>query len=290
MDSAIKSKIMSQNIINLDPNSLNNDNWELPQYQTSELAPKGSKYCVCIFVINEGEKIRKQLEGMREISQNIDVIIADGGSTDGSLDLDFLKSVFVRTLLTKKDTGKLSTQMRMAFAYALLEGYEGIITIDGNNKDDPSAIPDFVKALDEGFDHLQGSRFIPGGKAINTPWERYWAVRLIHAPLISIAAGFNYTDTTNGFRAYSRRLLLDSQVAPFRNIFSVYELHYYLAIRSVQLGYKSKELPVTRSYPNKGPTPTKISPIKGNLIVLRTLFKACLNQFNPPSGRMQNYE
>ena len=266
----------------LDELSLEYKSWELPHHATSELAPKRSNYCVCIFVINEGKKIRTQLESMREISQTIDVIIADGGSTDGSLELEFLKSVSVRTLLTKQDRGKLSAQMRMAFAYALLQGYEGIITIDGNNKDDPSAIFSFVQALDKEFDHVQGSRFIPGGKAINTPWERYWAVRLIHAPLISLAAGFRYTDTTNGFRAYSRRLLLDPRVAPFRHIFSGYELHYYLAIRSVRLGYKAKELPVTRCYPAKGPTPTKISPLKGNLIVLATLFKACLHQFNPP--------
>lgn len=269
----------------LDKISLDEDNWELPHYLTSELGPKRSKYCVCIFVINEGKKIRTQLESMGEISQNIDVIIADGGSTDGSLELDFLQSVSVRTLLTKQDKGNLSAQMRMAFAYALLEGYEGIITIDGNNKDDPSAIPAFVQALDEGFDHVQGSRFIPGGKAIDTPWERYWAVRLIHAPLISLAAGFHYTDTTNGFRAYSGRLLLDSRVAPFRHVFSGYELHYYLAIRSVRLGYKVQELPVTRRYPSKGPMPTKISPIKGNLIVLATLLKACLQQFNPPEQK-----
>ncbi len=256
-------------------------NWELPQYLIHELAPKTSRYCVCIFVINEGQKIATQLKNMREISQNIDVIIADGGSNDGSLDLDFLKSVSVRTLLTKQDQGKLSTQMRMAFAYALLEGYEGIITIDGNNKDDPSSIPSFVEALNEEFDHIQGSRFIKGGKALNTPWSRYWAVRLIHAPLISLASGFPYTDTTNGFRAYSRRLLLDPRVAPFRHVFSGYELHYYLAIRSACLGYRVKELPVIRCYPAKGPTPTKISPIKGNLIVLKTLFCACLHQFNP---------
>ena len=60
-----------------------------------------------------------------------------------------------------------------------------------------------------------------GESSNNTPWERYWAVRLIHAPLISLAAGFHYTDTTNGFRAYSRRLLLDSRVAPFRHVIAI---------------------------------------------------------------------
>lgn len=257
--------------------------WQIPNHTTVEIREKQSKYCICIFVINEGEKIRKQLQNMQSISQNIDVIIADGGSTDGSLEIEFLKSVAVRTLLVKQSQGKLSAQMRMAFAYAMLQNYEGVITIDGNNKDDPTAIYNFIKTLERGCDHIQGSRFIKGGKAINTPWNRYLAIRLIHAPLISIAAGFLYTDTTNGFRAYSRKLLLDPSVAPFRNVFSAYELHYYLAIRAAKLGYLIKELPVTRRYPNKGPIPTKISPIKGNFLVLKTLLKACLHQFDPPN-------
>ncbi len=263
-------------------NSPKYQQWQIPNYTTVELSERQSKYCICIFVINEGEKIRKQLQNMQAISQDIDVIIADGGSTDGSLEVDFLKNVSVRALLTKQSKGKLSAQMRMAFAYAMLQ-YEGVITIDGNNKDDPTAIYSFIQALDRGCDHIQGSRFIKGGKAINTPWNRYLAIRLIHAPLISISAGFRYTDTTNGFRAYSWRLLLDPRLAPFRNTFSGYELHYYLAIRAVQLGYLVRELPVTRRYPNKGPIPTKISPIKGNILVIQTLLKACLHQFDPPN-------
>jgi glycosyltransferase involved in cell wall biosynthesis len=261
---------------------------QVPHYLTTELAPKKSKYCVCIFVINEGQKIQKQLQKMQPLAEQIDIIIADGGSTDDSLELDFLKTVSVRTLLTKQDAGKLSAQMRMAFHYALLEGYEGIITIDGNNKDDPTAIPNFIEALDNGYDHLQGSRFIPGGKAINTPPLRYWGIRLVHAPLLSLAARYPYTDTTNGFRAYSRRFLLDAQVAPLREIFQTYEMHYYLAIRAAQLGYKIKELPVTRTYPKKGPVPTKISPIKGNILVLMTLGKACLSLYNPPQ-KLEGY-
>jgi dolichol-phosphate mannosyltransferase len=261
---------------------VNSSTWEIPQHSIEELAPKHSDYCICVFVINEGEKIQKQLKAMKEIATSIDLIIADGGSSDCSLELDFLKTVNVRTLLTKQDQGKLSAQMRMALAYALQENYLGIITIDGNNKDDITAIPSFITALDRGFDNIQGSRFIKGGKAINTPWQRYLAVRLIHAPLISLVSGFWYTDTTNGFRAYSRRLLLDPKVAPFRNIFTTYELHYYLAIRSIHLGYRSIEIPVTRRYPATGKIPTKISPIKGNLLVFKNLLQACLQQFNPP--------
>lgn len=256
--------------------------WQLPNYKIDQISPKKNDYCVCIFVINEGEKIRQQLIKMKPLAEQVDIIIADGGSTDNSLDLEFLKSVNVSTLLTKQDSGKLSTQMRMAFAYALNQNYKGVITIDGNNKDDPSAITQFITNLEEGWDHLQGSRFIPGGKAINTPWLRYLGIRLIHAPLISLAAGKIYTDTTNGFRGYSSRFLLDPDVNPFREVFSGYELHYYLSIRASRLGYRVKELPVTREYPLNQKIPTKISPVRGNLTILFTLIQACCHRFNPP--------
>jgi dolichol-phosphate mannosyltransferase len=189
----------------------------------------------------------------------------------------------VRALLIKRDRGKLSAQMRMAIAFVLQEGYDGMIVIDGNGKDDVTAIPRFVELLEAGYDHIQGSRYIPGGRGINTPVSRTLAVRLLHAPLISLAAGRRYTDTTNGFRAYSRRLLADPRVQPLRDVFTGYELHYYLAIRAARLGFKVTETPVTRRYPHAGKTPTKISPVRGNLLILRTLAAAALGRFDPPS-------
>lgn len=259
------------------------NHWEVPDYGITEFQSKQTRYCVCIPVINEGEKIRAQLHQMQALSQEADILIADGGSTDGSLLPKTLRAHAVRTLLIKKGPGQLSAQLRMGFAYALQEGYEGIVTLDGNNKDDPRAIPAFIQALDEGFDHIQGSRFIQGGVAVNTPWQRLLGIKRIHAPLIRLAAGFHYTDTTNGFRAYSRRFLLDPRVAPFRDVFSTYELHYYLAIRAPRLGYGVKELPVTRRYPDCGSVPTKITPIKGSLSVIKTLLQACFHRFDPPA-------
>src|SRR5579871_6337668 len=151
---------------------------------------------------------------MAAVADQVDIIVADGGSTDGSLALDSLGEFQLRALLVKRDAGKLSAQMRMAIAFALDEGYDGMIVIDGNDKDDVSAIPTFLRLLEDGYDHVQGSRYIPGGHGINTPLSRSLGVRLLHAPAISIAARTRYTDTTNGFRAYSRRLLTDPRVAP----------------------------------------------------------------------------
>ena len=259
--------------------------WAVPDLRVDELAPRASRYCVCVFVLNEGERIRSQLAKMRTTAAGLDVVVADGGSTDGAVAAAALAATGVRALLTKTGPGKLSAQMRMALAWSLAEGYDGVVVVDGNDKDDTAAIPAFARALDEGFDHVQGSRYVPGGRAVNTPPSRHWGVKLLHAPLISVAARFRYTDTTNGFRAYSRRLLIDECVAPFREVFTGYELHYYLAIRSARLGFRATEIPVTRVYPAGGKVPTKISPVRGNLRVLATLVRACAGRFSPREAR-----
>lgn len=255
-------------------------NLQVPNFEILELRQKKSKYCICIPVLNEGEKIKKQLKRMLPFSHLADIIIADWGSTDGSTDSKFLKEMKVRTRLTLKDKGRQGTQLRMAFAYALNQGYEGIIQIDGNNKDGVEAAPQFIKALDEGFDYTQGSRFIKGGKAVNTPFIRWLAVKFIGSPLLSFGARRWYTDITNGFRGYSKKYLTHPQVQPFREIFVGYELNMYLTVRANQLGLKTQEIPVARIYP-LGKVPTKISFFKGNLTFLLVIIKTAFGFYAP---------
>ncbi|MGV8894716.1 MAG: glycosyltransferase family 2 protein [Burkholderiaceae bacterium] len=255
--------------------------WQVPTFGTPLWLGKKRSWCVVIPVINEGERIKNLLTRMAalKIDNTADIIIVDGGSKDGSLDLDWLHQVGVRGLVVKTGPGKLSAQLRCAYAFALDHGYEGIVTIDGNDKDDPEAIPRFIAALNDGVDFVQASRFIAGGMAENTPKLRDFAIRFIHAPMLSLFSGFRWTDTTQGFRAYSRKMLLDPSIVPFRDIFMTYELLAYLSYRAPKLGYRCLELSTIRRYP-KGEVPTKISSFKGNLSVLLVLFKACFGIYN----------
>jgi glycosyltransferase involved in cell wall biosynthesis len=214
------------------------------------------------------------------IDNTVDIIIIDGGSNDCSLELEQLQKMGVRGLLVKTGSGKLSAQLRCAYAFALDQGYEGIVTIDGNDKDDPEGIPRFIVALQSGADFIQASRFLSGGVAENTPKLRDFAIRYIHAPMLSLFSGFRWTDSTQGFRAYSRKMLLDDEIAVFRDVFMTYELLAYLSYRAPKLGYQCVELPTSRRYP-AGEVPTKISAIKGNWAVMQTLVYACIGLFNP---------
>lgn len=265
----------------LDVNLFSRAAWQVPAFNSPLWLGRQRDFCVVIPVINEGSRIGSLLDRMAalQIASLADIIIVDGGSTDGSLSLERLKANGVRGLLVKTGPGKLSAQLRCAYAFALDQGYQGIISIDGNDKDDPAAIPRFIEALQQGVDFVQASRFVPGGMAENTPLSRDFAIRFIHAPMLSMFSGFHWTDTTQGFRAYSRKMLLDPQIAPFRDLFMTYELLAYLSYRAPKLGYRCVELPTIRRYP-KGEVPTKISSFKGNLSVLQVLVRACLGGYD----------
>lgn len=256
--------------------------WRVPAYDALEFGPRRFRYSICIPVINEGSRITGQLARMAELDLPADPIIGDGGSTDGSTDPETLERLKVRTLLVKTGPGKLSAQLRMLFAYSILQGYEGMVTLDGNGKDGVAAIPAFLKALEEGYGFVQGSRFLPGGAEHNTPLERKLGSMLIHAPVISLAARFRYTDTTNGFRAFSSSFLTDPEVQPFRDVFDTYNLHYYLAIKAARLGYRVRELPVVRTYPVSGPLPSKISGMSGKLEIIKLLLLSAFGHYDPP--------
>jgi hypothetical protein len=257
------------------PQSLDDADWQVPAHQTALYAPRRHKHALVIPVINEGERIRGQLLRIQAAGLPVDVIVADGGSTDGSLDPGFVAGAGVRAVLTKTGPGKLSAQLRIAYAFALREGYAGIVTIDGNGKDGVEAVQAMVDRLEAGADYVQGSRYLSGGMAENTPLERTIANRLIHAPLLSLAGRHWFTDTTNGFRAYSARFLTHPEVRPFREEFAVYSLLFYLTVRAGQLGLKVEHVPVERRYPDDGKVPTKIGGFASKLALLgETVFAA----------------
>jgi dolichol-phosphate mannosyltransferase len=258
--------------------------YEVPSYDTAHWTGRTSDACVVIPVINEGERIARLLARMKAIGVAgiADIIIVDGGSKDGSLDPDKLEAGEVAGLLVKRGPGKLSSQLRCAYDFVLRRGYGQIVTIDGNDKDRPDPIATFIQAVKNGADFVQASRFVKGGVAENTPFKRWVAIRMVHAPMLSFASGFRWTDTTQGFRAYSRRLLTDPRVAIFRNVFRDYELLAYLSYRAPKLRFRCVELPTERLYPAGEKIPTKIS-VKGEFAVLDTLVKTCRGKFDPVS-------
>ena len=209
-----------------------------------------------------------------------EVILINDGSKDGTWS--------VIEQLASSDDKVVGINLSKNFGQhsALIAGYRAvtgdiILGVDDDGEHDPKEMFKLIDKLEEGYDFVQGSRFIPGGKAINTPFIRDISVRLIHAPIISLTAHHHFTDTTNAYRGYSARYLQDERVQPLRDVFMTYELLAYLSVRATQIGMKACEIPVTRAYPEKGKTPTKISFFKGNFNLMKILIKNMFGAYKP---------
>lgn len=253
----------------------------VPDYVVRNYFEKKNTTALLIPVLNEGTKILLQLAALDLNKLEVDIIIADGGSNDQTMESIESSNVLIHTFLRKQGEGALSAQLRMGFHYCLAKNYKSVITMDGNNKDDPTGVENILSALNNGVDFVQGSRFIKGGQAVNTPILRYLAIRLIHSPLTSLGAKYFYTDSTNGFRGHSAKLLQHPQIDIFREKFWTYELLAYLPIRSHQIGLRVCEVPVIRRYPSGVATPTKIRGVTAQYRLFRILLDAVVGKFNP---------
>jgi len=254
---------------------------EVPSFEISFWNGKSKPFALVVPVINEGERLWGLLDKMNSLGiHNLaDIIIVDGGSTDGSLELDQLIKVGVQSLLVKTGPGGLSAQLRCGYSFCSDLKYQGVVTIDGNGKDDPVSIPAFIELLLQGVDFIQASRFRPGGQSINTPLSRAFAIRLIHAPILSLASGFKWTDTTQGYRGYSMKLLNDRRLDIYRDVFQRYEMLPYLNLMAPRLKFRVRELATSRSYP-AGSIPTKIEGFSGQMEIFGVLLKTVIGSYN----------
>ncbi len=255
----------------------------VPAFSSLEFSPRQNDYALLIPVINEGDRIINELRRAEDFSlcKAADIILLDGGSTDGSTQPDVLVPLHVNSLLVITGEGRQGAAFRAGFFWALERGYQGLVTVDGNNKDSVEDTRVIIKKLKDGYDFVQGSRYHKDGKDVRTPLFRKLSIRLIHAPVISYAAGYHFTDTTNAFRGYSRRYLTHEKVQPLRDIFMGYELLDYLSVRASQIGLKVTETGVTRTYPPGSRVPTKIRFGKDHFLLLRDLFRTVTGYYNP---------
>ena len=105
------------------------------------------------------------------------------------------------------------------------------------------------------------------------------SLKFTSLPILSFFSGFKWTDTTQGFRGYSSKVLSDKKIKIFRSIFKTYELLAYLSYIIPKCGYKCIEVPTTREYP-LGKNPTKINGFIENFKIFVILLKTCLGKYN----------
>ena len=217
---------------------------------------------------NEMPKIGRVLDRIAGLV-DVDVLVVDDASTDGTTQL--LLERGVRTIRHQRRRGA-GACVRTAIHYFLEHHYDVLVFMAGNDKDRPAEISRLVNPIlcDEA-DLVQGSRYLPGGRTANMPRYRQIATRYIHPWLFSRLSGLRMTDTTNGFRAISRRVLEDPRVDLEPSWLDHYELEPYLLYKAIRLGYRVGEVPVSKFYPPKSLGYTKMKPIFGWWSIVRPI-------------------
>ena len=218
---------------------------------------------------NEEKKIGRVLD--RFVPGVADkVMVVDDGSTDGSPAVIAQRGV---EILRHEQREGVGAAIRTVIHYARDQGFDILVIMAGNDKDRPDEIPRLVKPIAEGgYDFIHGSRYLPGGNFGNMPIYRSIGTRWIHPLLFSLVVRRRITDSTNGFRAFRLSLFDDPRFRIDQPWLDAYELEPYLMFQAIRLGYRFKEVPVSKIYPPKELGYTKMKPITGWWSILRPIF------------------
>lgn len=231
-----------------------------------------SKVLVCPIAFNENVKLKNTIERFLKSDANAqaDYLIIDDASTDGTTEMILgFADKGVKTVRHPMRMG-VGAGIRTAVRYAQVQGYEVLVIMAGNDKDNPLEIPRLLDPiLKEGYDFVQGSRYKEaGGVGGDMPTYRKFATKL-HPLLMSLITKRKLTDTTNGFRAFRISFFENKRIDIDQTWLDQYELEPYLLYKAITLGYKFKEASVTKVYPAKKLGYTKMKPFTGWWSILR---------------------
>src|SRR5215204_6533136 len=180
-----------------------------------------------------------------------EVVVVDDASTDRTREIveDYAKShPSVRCHPSHNPPG---------FGLAVRAGldvYRGdaVAIVMADLSDDPDDIVRYHRLLEDGFDCVFGSRFVPGGEVHHYPKVKLAINRIVNF-WIRVLFQHGYNDTTNAFKAY-RREVIDGVRPLLSNHFN---LTVELPLKAIVRGYSYATLPI--SWTNRATGESKLS-------------------------------
>ncbi|BAV04595.1 dolichol-phosphate mannosyltransferase [Filimonas lacunae] len=200
---------------------------------------------VIIPTYNEKDNIVSILEAVFNLKQNYHVLVIDDGSPDGTANI--VKSLFASypgQLFLEERKGKLGlgTAYIHGFRWAIKRDYQFIFEMDADFSHNPNDLERLYEACKyQGGDVAVGSRYVPGGKIENWPFDRHLYSRggSIYTRLIT---WMPVKDPTAGFVCYKKEVLETINFDEIR--FVGYAFQIEMKFASWKLGFKIKEVPI----------------------------------------------
>ena len=192
---------------------------------------------------NEKDNLPRFVDAVRGALPEADVLVVDDNSPDGTgqlADTIAASDSHIRVIHRAGKQG-LGTAYIQAFMRGLAEGYDRFFEMDADLSHDVRHLPDFVHALDQGYDVVIGSRNIPGGGVEGWGVGRHFVSK--GGSLYSRAIlGLPIKDLTSGYKAFSRRAL---EVIDLEGVHSNgYSFQIEMTYRATRKGMRVKEVPI----------------------------------------------
>ncbi len=166
---------------------------------------RAARTLVILPALNEEACLRAVLRELALSCPQLDVLVVDDGSTDGTADVARAEGVPVAVLPFNLGVGGA---LQTGFRYAVAHGYGRAIQFDADGQHDPTQVPALLAALDEGADLVIGSRFAAPdtGSQYDVGRLRGGAMGVLRLT-VRFLSGRSFSDTSSGFRAFSAPLL-----------------------------------------------------------------------------------
>jgi dolichol-phosphate mannosyltransferase len=198
---------------------------------------------VVIPAYNEEAHIDHVVHDVKKVLRINRIYVVD----DGSRDKTALLAAQAGAVVIKQPRNMgVGAALRAGFKKAREDGFDVVVVMGGDDQDDPRQIERLIDPIvKDGYDIVQGSRWVAGGDTVNIPLFRRITTKA-YALILRLCTGFNFTDGTNGFRAI--RLTVFDKINLDAAWLNRYELEPYILYKAVEFGFKVKEAAVTKSY------------------------------------------
>jgi glycosyltransferase involved in cell wall biosynthesis len=159
------------------------------------------KTLVIIPVFNEEETLRGVISGIRASLPQADILVVNDGSTDSTGNIAREEGVLI---LEHPYNMGIGATMQTGFLYALRNGYDIAIQVDGDGQHHPEFLPSLITPILKGQANLViGSRYLLDG-GFKSTLLRKLGIKIFTC-LVWIFTGKRATDPTSGFRAMDRK-------------------------------------------------------------------------------------
>jgi len=197
---------------------------------------------VVIPTYNERENIEKVISLIFGLGLDIDVLVVDDGSPDGTGDIvEAVQENDSRVHLIRREAKMgLGTAYVRGFKFAIANNYDLVFEMDADLSHDPNDIPRFLKEIPD-HDLVIGSRYVNGVSVVNWP-----LTRLILSYCASLytrtITGIPVKDPTGGFKCFRIEVLKAIDLDQIRS--GGYSFQIEMNYKAWKKGFRIKEIPI----------------------------------------------